>query len=354
MSTPVPNQATIDFANAQQALLSAPEQLDQNGIQDPLAEKNAQELHNLNGSNVDLEKPGMERSYTLAKREGQVLPPLGTQLKNIVFGSWLNLLLICVPIGIIAEVLKWGDVPVFLINFFAVIPLAKLLGFATEELALRTSQTIGGLLNATFGNAVELIIGIVSLKDGLINVVQASILGSILGNLLLILGLCFFLGGLKFKEQKFNPTAAGMAASLMNIAVCSLVLLSAFFYQLQILSDSDVTVKVLELSRGVSILLLVTYGGYLFFQLKTHKELYVEESDLAEHAEEPAISLPLACILLVVATTFVAVAAEFLVGAIEGVSHQLGLSTTFVGFILLPVVGNAAEHLTVCTLINAG
>jgi Ca2+:H+ antiporter len=235
-----------------------------------------------------------------------------------------------------------------------VIPLAKLLGFATEELALRTSQTIGGLLNATFGNAVELIIGIVSLKDGLINVVQASILGSILGNLLLILGLCFFLGGLKFKEQKFNPTAAGMAASLMNIAVCSLVLLSAFFYQLQILSDSDVTVKVLELSRGVSILLLVTYGGYLFFQLKTHKELYVEEGDLAEHAEEPAISLPLACILLVVATTFVAVAAEFLVGAIEGVSHQLGLSTTFVGFILLPVVGNAAEHLTVCTLINAG
>jgi len=366
MSAPMPNQATIEFAKANEALLS-PNSSVADTTHITIPDNQASELTTLNGTSdaatdnklgldpagLDGEAKLLQRSYTTAKRHGEVLPPLGTQLKNIILGSWLNLLLVFIPLGILAETLHWGDTAIFFLNFLAVIPLAKLLGLATEELALRTGQTIGGLLNATFGNAVELIIGIISLKDGLINVVQASILGSILGNLLLILGLCFLCGGIKYPEQRFNATAAGIAASLMNISIVTLVMISAFFYQLNIMSDADVTNKVLELSRGSAIILLVMYGLYLFFQLKTHKHLYQEDlgiTDLAEHSEEPAISVWLAAGLLVVATVFVAVAAEFLVGAIEGVSHQLGLSTTFVGFILLPLVGNAAEHLTAVTV----
>ncbi|KXS13239.1 calcium/proton exchanger [Gonapodya prolifera JEL478] len=273
-----------------------------------------------------------------------------SSFKAILFATWLNLLLICVPIGIAAGYADWNDVAVFFINFAAIIPLAKLLGFATEELALRTNETIGGLLNASFGNAVELIIGILAVKDNLIRIVQASIIGSILSNLLLVLGFCFFFGGLRYREQKFNKDVASTSTSLLAVTSLVFLLPAAFFYQLEAENNEYSDQKVLNMSRGVSIVLLIVYGCYLYFQLRTHSDLFTDvakaETGEEEEGEEPQLTPIVAVILLVVSTVFVALCAESLVGSIEGLSKQWGLTESFVGLVLLPIVGNAAEHLT--------
>ncbi|KAJ3337126.1 hypothetical protein HDU93_001552 [Gonapodya sp. JEL0774] len=268
-------------------------------------------------------------------------------LEKIAFSSWLNVLLICVPLGIAFKYIGVSDIAVFFVNFAAIVPLAKLLGFATEELALRTNQTIGGLLNASFGNAVELIIGILAVKDSLLRVVQASIIGSILSNLLLVMGFCFFFGGRKYHEQKFNKEIASTSASLLTVTS-----LAAFFYQLKAESNDDADSKVLNMSRGASIVLLVIYGCYLWFQLKTHSDVFmsVAEADAGEDEEHNQLTMPVSVVLLLISTVFVALCAEALVGSIEGLSKQWGLTESFIGLVLLPIVGNAAEHLTAVTV----
>ncbi|KAI7908073.1 calcium/proton exchanger [Cokeromyces recurvatus] len=232
---------------------------------------------------------------------------------------------------------------VFTLNFIAIIPLARLLGFATEEIALRSGSTIGALLNATFGNAVELILGVIALKEGLIRVVQASVLGSILSNLLLVLGCCFFLGGITRTEQKFNVTAAQTSCSLLALTTLSLLIPAAFIASTP---DDDTAESILELSRGVSIVLLIVYILYLLFQLKTHTFLYEDEED---ETELPSTSLSFSIASLLVIAIIVSVHAEYLVGAIEGVVQKWGINETFVGLILLPIVGNAAEHVSAVT-----
>ncbi|KAI8967281.1 calcium/proton exchanger [Mycotypha africana] len=231
---------------------------------------------------------------------------------------------------------------VFTLNFIAIIPLAKLLGFSTEEIALRSGSTIGALLNATFGNAVELILGAIALKEGLIRVVQASVLGSILSNILLVLGFCFFLGGVTRTEQKFNVTAAQTSCSLLAISTLSLLIPAAFSATI----DDDTTEGILQLSHGVSIVLLIVYLLYLFFQLKTHTFLYEDEED---ETEVPSTTLSFSVTSLLVIACVVSVHAEYLVGAIEGVVEKWGINETFVGLILLPIVGNAAEHVSAVT-----
>ncbi|CAM0135926.1 hypothetical protein VKS41_001633 [Umbelopsis sp. WA50703] len=294
----------------------------------------------------------------------------------IVKSSWLNVLVVFIPIGIASHFTSWPATVPFIINFIAIIPLAKLLGFATEDLSLRVGEVLGGLLNATFGNAVELIVSIIALVQNLVTVVQASMLGSILSNLLLVLGMCFFFGGIKYKEQSFNVTAAQTSASLLFIATSSLLLPAAFYgsaYGLSNNSQSVVAGDILNISRATSIILLIIYGGFLFFQLKTHKSFFLEapkeasffersnsrvRSDMeggtleAEEEEEEAPLMPLwmAMVLLAVITALVAVCAEFLVDAIQDVCKQWGVSQTFVGLILLPIVGNAAEHVTAVTV----
>ncbi|KAI9346348.1 calcium/proton exchanger [Pilaira anomala] len=228
---------------------------------------------------------------------------------------------------------------VFSLNFIAIIPLAKLLGFATEEIALRSGSTIGALLNATFGNAVELILGIIALKEGLIRVVQASVLGSILSNLLLVLGFCFFLGGVTRTEQKFNVTAAQTSCSLLALTTLSLLVPAAFSASTP--DDQEDKEGILQLSHGVSIVLLIVYLLYLFFQLKTHTFLYEDEED---ETEFPTTTLAFSVASLLVIACVVSLHAEYLVGAIEGVVEHWGINQTFVGIILLPIVGNAAEH----------
>ncbi|KAJ3380588.1 hypothetical protein HDU92_005879 [Lobulomyces angularis] len=280
----------------------------------------------------------MESQPLLSNRSST--PNFRSSLIAIVKCTKLNVLNIFVPIGLLAGYLQWSNTAVFVLNFFAIIPLAKLLGFATEELSLRTNQTLGGLLNATFGNLVEMIVSIFALKEGLIKVVQASLLGSILSNLLLVLGLSFFCGGLYHQTQEFNITAAQTGASLMNICLGSILLPSAFNY---VTNDEKL---MLDFSRVTSLILLLIYLVYLYFQLHSHSNLFEEDED---NDEEPTTTAFASFTLLVVSTLFVAGCAEYLVGSIEGISEDWNLSKTFVGIILLPIVGNAAEHLTAVT-----
>ncbi|KAG0051679.1 hypothetical protein BGZ83_003470 [Gryganskiella cystojenkinii] len=261
-------------------------------------------------------------------------------LKAVLFATKLNVLLVFVPIGIVASKVGWPDVAVFLLNFIAIIPLAKLLGYATEELAMRLGENLGALLNASFGNAVELILSIIALKEGKIDVVQASVLGSVLSNLLLVLGCCFVAGGYKYSTQTFNVTAAQTSSSLLSLSCLSLLIPAAFSATAK---NIDATANIAHLSEGTSIVLLIVYLLYLFFQLKSHKHLYAVES---EEEEIPLLPLWLAVALLLAVTVVVAVSADFLVGSIQGLSQAWGISNVFIGLILLPIVGNAAEHVT--------
>jgi len=284
-------------------------------------------------------------------------------LMAIVKSSVVNVLIIFVPIGLISPFVGWGPTAVFVLNFLAIVPLAKLLGFATEELAITFGETLGGLLNASFGNAVEVIVTIIALTKNLVLVVQASMLGSILSNLVFVLGFCFFFGGLRHHEQEFNTTAAQTSASLMAIATSSLLLPAAFVASVNssssYTSPADLQRDVLGISRSTSIILLFIYGGYLYFQLKTHPDLFVEpkliretdEGDELKEDEKEESKLPvwMAAVLLLVVTVLVAFCAEFLVGAIDEIVIQWGLTETFIGLILLPIVGNAAEHVTAVT-----
>jgi Ca2+:H+ antiporter len=194
-------------------------------------------------------------------------------LMSIVRSSWLNVLLIFVPLGW-ASNFVWPPTVTFILNFVAIVPLAKLLGNITEDISLRTGEIIGGLLNATFGNSVELIISIISLTKGLITVVKSSMLGSILSNLLLVLGMSFFCGGCKYKEQQFNITAAQTSASLLFISVVSL-LLPAAFYGSTVNAESAAKERsdILNISRATSIILLIIYFAYLVFQVLSIKFL---------------------------------------------------------------------------------
>ncbi|KAA8893208.1 Sodium/calcium exchanger protein-domain-containing protein [Sphaerosporella brunnea] len=264
----------------------------------------------------------------------------------VLLSNYVNILLVFVPLGIIAGMLGWSPTATFVLNFMAIIPLAALLSFATEELSLEVGETLGGLMNATFGNAVELIVSIVALTKGEIRIVQASMLGSILSNILLVLGMCFFFGGLKYHEQVFNSTVASTMSSLMAVATSSLIIPAALYASMAQNRDTAPDFEqILSLSRGTSIVILILYMMYLVFQLKTHTDLFAGAQE--EESEQVAALTPWeAGGVLVVVTVMVAICAEYLVGSIEGIVESSGISKTFIGLILIPIVGNAAEHVT--------
>jgi len=264
---------------------------------------------------------------------------------EILKTNYVNVLLVFVPIGIIAGVLDWSPVAQFSLNFVAIIPLASLLAFATEELAVPLGQTLGGLLNATFGNAVELIVSIIALRSNEIRIVQASMLGSILSNILLVLGCCFLAGGIRYKEQSFNSTVASTMSSLMTVATASLIIPATLYAVMSNSKEQEDNIMVL--SRGTSIILLCIYISYLFFQLKTHADLF-DDAEQQEGEEEGGTMLSAwtAGLVLVVITLLVAVCADYLVGSIDAIVEKAHISKTFIGLILIPIVGNAAEHVT--------
>ena len=266
-------------------------------------------------------------------------------IKNLIFFG----LLIFVPISAAAHFLEWGELAVFVTAAIAIIPLAGWMGHATEEIAVVLGPSLGGLLNATFGNATELIIALIALNAGLINVVKSSITGSIIGNLLLVMGLSMLLGGIKFKEQDFQPVIARMNASSMNLAVIAILLPTAVDFT----SPSITEPTLQQLSVAVAIVLILVYGLTLLFSMKTHAYLYdvgtaEEAGHEGEHHETPNLTLWTG--VLLAATLVVAVESEWLVGSLEVATKQLGLSELFTGVILLPIIGNAAEHATAVTV----
>ncbi|MBX2863418.1 MAG: calcium/proton exchanger [Leptolyngbyaceae cyanobacterium MAG.088] len=266
-------------------------------------------------------------------------------VKNLIFFG----LLIFVPISAAAHFLSWGELAVFATAAIAIIPLAGWMGHATEEIAVVVGPSLGGLLNATFGNATELIIALIALNAGLINVVKSSLTGSIIGNLLLVMGLSMLLGGIKFKEQTFQPVIARMNASSMNLAVIAILLPTAVDF-----TSPSITEPTLQrLSVAVAIVLILVYGLTLLFSMKTHAYLYdvgtaAEEGVEEEDHGEPNLLLWVG--VLLAATLVVAVESEWLVGSLEVATKQLGLSELFTGVILLPIIGNAAEHATAVTV----
>lgn len=328
------------------------------------------------------------------------------QIQATILNSWINILLLAAPVGIALNYAGVNKIIVFVVNFIAIIPLAAMLSFATEEIALHVGESLGGLLNATFGNAVELIVSVIALTQDKIVIVQTSLIGSVLSNLLLVLGMCFFFGGLRRPEQFFNHTVAQMACSLLALAVGSLIIPTCFDLFSSTDSKSAPSNVIAALSRGTSIILLVVYAGYLYFQLHTHNDMFSEPSkkvpakprkhalphgaiskgvakagglvagpgraqlpdrppndelvnknayeEADDEPETPQIHIAVAWFTLAASTAIIGLCAEFMVDSIDAITAGGAVSEEFVGLILLPIVGNAAEHATAVTVAIKG
>jgi Ca2+:H+ antiporter len=264
--------------------------------------------------------------------------------------GWVKPLLGAVPVALVLHGVHAAAAWQFLVASLAIIPLAGLMGEATERLAHRLGPGIGGLLNATFGNAAELIIALFALFKGLDEVVKASLTGSIIGNLLLVLGASLLAGGLKFPVQQFNKTAAGVGGTMMALAAIGLLVPAIFHGLVDIKTIPVAESRFLEheLSVAVCLILILTYVLSLVFSLATHKDLYNPEAEGPAAGAHDAVSWSTrkATLVLLVATAFVALMSEVLVGAVEETSHQFGLTQVFVGVIVVAIIGNAAEHST--------
>ncbi|CAL1705575.1 unnamed protein product [Somion occarium] len=326
-----------------------------------------------NGNGVVVRKPFSTRVADIFKGDGQ--PSSLVSFKFFFFGSWLNVLLIFVPLAGLAHYLDWDAALRFAFSFVAIMPLASLLGTATDQLSLELGQTLSGLLNASFGNAVEIIVGITALMQGQIRIVQTSLLGSILSNLLLVLGCSFLAGGLRYSESNFQVTAAQASSSLMTLTCITLVIPAAYHsskshgggfgnstdsaYAHQsakfLLNSLDTVVDGTDLdgpsesglriiSRGTAILLLIVYIAYLYFQLKSHAHLYeaAESDEEPEHARMNTVSAGASLFGVTVMTAF---CADWLVASIEETAERYSIPKAFIGLILLPIA-NAAEHVT--------
>jgi Ca2+:H+ antiporter len=247
-------------------------------------------------------------------------------------------LVVLAVLAVIGAILDWPPVLVFFLSALGVVPMASFMGKATEELAVYTGPKLGGLLNATLGNAAELIITIVAIREGLLTLVLASITGSILGNILLILGLSVLLGGLRHGEQKFNRTQAGVNSTMLILAIIALAIPS--FFNARIVDLNEPAVEYLSL--GTAVVMMIIYALSIIFSFRT---ISTQDEFVEAHQHEPAWSRNLSIGVLVAATLAIVVLSEVLVGAVEPVVEELGVSEFFLGIILIPLVGNVAEHI---------
>lgn len=252
----------------------------------------------------------------------------------------LKYLLIFIPISIIGEFMHLPPTVMFVLAALSIIPLAGLMGAATEEISFYTGPKIGGFLNATFGNATELIISFFALKVGLFDVVKASIAGSVIGNILLVLGASMLFGGLKHKNQSFNKKVIEVSSSMLLLAVIGLCIPAIFTHTID---PKLLNTRYEGLSIVVAIIMFAIYILSLVFSFFTHKDIYS-----IDHEEEGSAkwSLKKSIIILAIATILIAIESEFLVSGVDSITSTLGLSEFFVGIILIPIIGNAAEHST--------
>jgi Ca2+:H+ antiporter len=278
-------------------------------------------------------------------------PGDGFNLRRFLLSGsgWPYLLVPFIPIALALEFAHASATLIFITSALGVIPTAALMGRATEELAARSGPGIGGFLNVTFGNAPELIIAFFALNEGLQEVVKASLIGSILGNTLLVMGAAMLIGGLRRDRQRFSATAANVTSLMLLLAVVALIM-PAVFELVQgtglpepraeaVNYDSDVE----KLSVGVALVLLATYIAGLLFSMRTHRDLFNPEHEEEDHVGEPW-TVRKSVIMLAIAGAAVGVMSEILVGSITEASESIGLSPFFVGVIVVAIVGNAAEH----------
>ncbi|KAL5213768.1 hypothetical protein ABZP36_002920 [Zizania latifolia] len=293
---------------------------------------------------------GLRSSMVQSLNPRRTIEGVLRSIRIVIFTSKLNLLLPFGPATIVVHFAAKGHGLVFLFSMLGITPLAERLGYATEQLTLYTGSTVGGLLNATFGNATEMIIAIYALKNGMIRVVQQSLLGSILSNMLLVMGCAFFVGGIvnRNKDQVFSKATAVVNSGLLLMAVMGLMFPAVLHF-----THSEVRQGASEvsLSRFSSCVMLVAYTSYLYFQLSGRSNVYSQigteempNEDVAEEDEEAEIGMWESIIWLAVLTLWVSILSEYLVNAIEGASDSLNLPVAFISVILLPIVGNAAEH----------
>lgn len=271
---------------------------------------------------------------------------VASTLPNTSFRNFIrkpmNWLLLFIPVTVGLEHLAHVRAPIlFFMAALAIVPIAAQIVQATEQIATRTGDAVGGLLNATFGNAPELIIALVALKAGYLEMVRASLVGAILANLLLALGVAFLTGGLRFHDQKFNPTAARAYSTMMFLAAVSLTVPSAFS---RVFAPTGVIRAEAQLNLGIAILLLLAYGLYILYSLRTHSTAFASSESAAEsdHHEEHW-SVARAVITLLTASVFAAWMSEILVGAAEETGKALGMSQVFIGIVFVAIVGGAAE-----------
>jgi Ca2+:H+ antiporter len=254
----------------------------------------------------------------------------------------INWFIVFMPVAVALEHMEGMPAPlIFFSAALAILPVAAMIVRATEQIASRVGDTIGGLLNATFGNAPELIITLVALKAGFFDMVRASLAGAIMANLLLALGIAFFLGGIRYHEQEYNPVASRSYGTMMLIAVISLSIPSGFR---RVLGGDEPMAYEQSLNLGIALALLLAYLLYLLFMLKTHPDLFKSIGSAEQHhVEGERWSVGRAVITLVVGSVLAAWMSEILVGAAEGTGKSLGMSETFIGIIFLAIVGGAAE-----------
>jgi Ca2+:H+ antiporter len=259
----------------------------------------------------------------------------------------LPLLLAFVPAAMLLSYFapEW-HIAIFTTSVIAVLPLAAYIGKATEALAARLGGGIGGLLNATFGNAAELIIGALALRHGLTDLVKASLTGSIIGNVLLVFGAAALVGGLRHRVQRFNRTAAGLGTTMLWLSAIGLVVPAVFHYLSRGRGGAELT-----LDTEIAVVLLVTYCVSLVFTLGTHRALYSEVITVETGAIPPDPTPTRRWVLLLLASTAgVAIVSELLVSAVDSAAHDLGMTQLFVGVVVVAVVGNAAEHYSAITM----
>lgn len=248
--------------------------------------------------------------------------------------------MIFVPISLAGEFMDFSPVVIFALSALAIIPLASLMGEATEEISFYAGPRIGGFLNATFGNATELIIAFFALKAGLFDVVKASVAGSVIGNILLVLGASMLAGGLKYKTQKFNQKAIEVSSSMLLFAVIGLIIPAIFTHTVP---EKLLNTRYEGLSVVVAVIMFAIYLLSLFFSFYTHKDLYS-----VDHSQEssPKWSLTKSIAILIGSTVLIGLESDLFVAAVEPMTKSVGLSEFFVGIILVPIIGNAAEHST--------
>ncbi|KAL5513149.1 hypothetical protein ACEPAH_3547 [Sanghuangporus vaninii] len=309
-------------------------------------------------------------------------PSYRASLVALLRYSPLNVFLLCVPTSWALHYSHQAPTVVFVFAALGIVPLAALLGLGTEQIALHTSQCVGGLLNATLGNLIELIVAGIALSRCDLDLVQSSLLGGLLSNLLLVLGMAFFAGGFRFHEQEFQPTVAQLNTSLMTLSVIALLVPAAFHEFLsEKIQAAEETPLLLTMSRGTAIVLLLIYIAYLFFQFYSHSYLFVDtvqqptsrrsstssvstmgstlplpttSSAPNQRVEYPRMNIPSALALLLAVTGLAYLTAEILVDALDEVAEAAPFSKEFLTLIIIPIISNAAEHTTAVVVASKG